>query len=107
MTLSGRRQECSHAELEAQCVCRPDASRSCFYSVLLLRIVKHATANTAWFCRQEDGNAELEEEVASGLQLYFDQALGQMLLYAAERPQFVEKVRCRRKIPAWRVRHCS
>lgn len=41
---------------------------------------------------QEDGNAELEEEVASGLELYFDKALGQMLLYSAERPQFEEQV---------------
>lgn len=104
---SDRRQECGHGELEVQVASADLMPRSCFYSVLLLRIVKHATTNIAWFCRQEDGNAELEEEVASGLQLYFDQALGQMLLYAAERPQFVEKVRCRRIIPAWRVRHCS
>jgi MRG len=43
-------------------------------------------------CMQEDGNVELEEEVASGLQSYFDKALGQMLLYAAERPKFEEQV---------------
>ena len=37
-------------------------------------------------------SSELEEEVASGLQQYFDKALGQMLLYATERPQFEEQV---------------
>ena len=31
---------------------------------------------------------ELEQEIADGLQLYFDKALGQMLLYSQEREQY-------------------
>ena len=49
-------------------------------------------ASPSYTDSQEDGSSELEEEVASGLQLYFDKALGQMLLYAIERPQYDEQV---------------
>jgi mortality factor 4-like protein 1 len=49
---------------------------------------------------KDDGSSELEEEVASGLQLYFDKALGQMLLYAVERPQYDEQVQAAGKAPS-------
>jgi len=36
----------------------------------------------------QDGGTELEDELVGGLAAYFDKALGQMLLYAAERGQY-------------------